>query len=83
MQRPTAKQQEELKESCGSVSGSTVGAKEVKDSTRRPTESTNLDHWVLTEIEPPTKEHGLDLDPIHICTGVQLVLHINPLTIYL
>ena len=30
----------------------------VKDTTRRPTESTNLSPWGLTETELPTKEHA-------------------------
>jgi hypothetical protein len=28
-----------------------------RDSTRRPTESTNLELWGLPETEPPTTEH--------------------------
>jgi hypothetical protein len=28
-----------------------------KNSMGRPTESTNLDPWELSETEPPTKEH--------------------------
>ena len=30
---------------------------EVKDTTRRPAEPTNLGPWGLTETKPPTKEH--------------------------
>ena len=30
---------------------------EVKDTTRRPAEPTNLGPWRLTETKPPTKEH--------------------------
>ena len=33
-------------------------AEGVKDTTRRPTESTNLDPYVFTETEPPTKEYA-------------------------
>jgi hypothetical protein len=29
----------------------------VKDTTRRPTESTNHTLWGITETKPPTKEH--------------------------
>jgi hypothetical protein len=35
-----------------------MGTPEVhRNSTGRPTESTNLDPWELSESEPPTKEH--------------------------
>ena len=64
MQRPTAKHQEELGESCERVRDKTEQARGVKDTTRRPTESTNLDPEELTESELPTKEHaGLNLGP--------------------
>jgi hypothetical protein len=33
-------------------------ARGIKDTTRRPTESTNLGPEGLTETEPPTKEHA-------------------------
>jgi hypothetical protein len=33
-------------------------AGEIKDTTRRPTESTNLDPWGFTETGPPAKEHA-------------------------
>ena len=47
----------------------TEQARGVKDTTRRPTESTNLGTWKLTETEPPTKEHaGLGLGPLCICS---------------
>ena len=36
----------------------TEQARGVKDTTRRPTESTNLGPWGLTETEPSTKEHA-------------------------
>jgi hypothetical protein len=42
------------------------GARVVKDTTRRPTESTHLCPWGLTEIESPTREYGLDLSHLHI-----------------
>ena len=40
------------------VGRKTMVAREVKDTTRKPTESTNLGPWWLTETEPPTKEHA-------------------------
>ena len=60
MQRPTVKRQKELRESCGRVEGRSERARGVKDTIRRPTESTNLDPWGLTETKPPTKEHALN-----------------------
>ena len=54
----------------------------VKDTTRRPTESTNLDPWGLTVAEIPTKEHsraGPSSSYIFIA-DVQLDLHVGPLT---
>jgi hypothetical protein len=46
----------ELRESCGRVEGRMKRARRVKDTSRRPTEATNLGRWGLTETEPPTKE---------------------------
>ena len=67
MQRPTAKHQAELKESCGRVGDRIKGAGEVKDTTTRPTELTNLGPWGLIETEPPTKiMQELYLDPTHL-----------------
>ena len=81
MQRPTAKHQAELKESCGRVGDRIERAGEVKDITRRPTESSNLDPWGLTETEPPTKEHA-GADPTNtLVADVQLGLHLGLLTI--
>ena len=34
------------------------GAREVKDTTRKPRESTHLGLWRFTKTEPPTKEHA-------------------------
>ena len=34
-----------------------------RNSTGRPTESTNLDPWGLSETEPPTKEAGPQAGP--------------------
>ena len=56
MQRPRARQAE-LEESCGREGKRIEGTREVKDTTGKPTESTNLDPWELPETEPPTKEH--------------------------
>jgi len=42
MQRPTPKHQEVLKKSCERVGDRIKQAREVKDTTRSPTESTNL-----------------------------------------
>jgi hypothetical protein len=36
----------------------TERSEEDRDSTERPTESTNLDPWGLPETEPPTKERA-------------------------
>ena len=47
----------ELREAYGRVKRRIEGPKEYRDSTGRPTESTNLDPWGLLETEPPTKEH--------------------------
>ena len=41
----------ELRESCGRVGRRIEGPKEDRDSTGRPTESTNLDPWGLPETE--------------------------------
>ena len=60
------------------------GTRGVKDTTRRPTESTNLGTQGLTETEPPTKEHagaGASPSPHVFGVDVQLGLHGCPLTI--
>jgi hypothetical protein len=46
----------ELRESCGRVAGRAEEFTGDRDSTRRPTEATNLHPWSLPETEPPTKE---------------------------
>ena len=67
MQRPTAKHQVEPGESCGRVRDRSWQAGGVKDTTRRPTESTNLKSWSLTEPGPPTREHARARPrPLHI-----------------
>ena len=60
MQRPTAKHSAELGESCGREGGKNVGARGVKDTIRKPTESTNLGSQVLTEVDSITKEPTWD-----------------------
>ena len=47
--------QSNIKESCRRVENKTKAGGD-KDITRRPTESTNLGPWRLTETEPPTKK---------------------------
>jgi hypothetical protein len=56
MQRPTAKHQVELGESCVRVGKRTEQAEGVKNTARRHTDSTNLGPRGLPEAEPPTKE---------------------------
>jgi hypothetical protein len=47
---------------CRKLWDMTEGPREVKDTTRRPTKSTNLDPWELTETKPPPKSmQGLKL----------------------
>jgi hypothetical protein len=45
MQTPTVKQWMDLEDSYGRIGGSITGLKGDKNSTGRPTESTNLDLW--------------------------------------
>jgi hypothetical protein len=62
MQRPTAKHWLELWKSYGKVVGRIEGPKEDRDSTARPTESTNLDSWGLPELnKQPKSKLGLDI----------------------
>jgi hypothetical protein len=60
MQRPTAKHDIELRDSCERVGGRIRGSEEDRDSTGRPTESTNLGPWRLPETELTTKGHTQD-----------------------
>jgi hypothetical protein len=62
MQRPTAKHQEELGEPCGTVGNGTDRAKGVKNTTRRPTESTNLGPWGSERLNQLRSMQGLGLD---------------------
>jgi hypothetical protein len=56
-------------------------ARGVKDTIGRPKEPNNLGSWELTEPGPPTRKHaGLDLDPAHIYSKLQLGIHVVPLT---
>lgn len=66
MQRPSVKQQAEVRESCGRVEKRTEGAGGVED-TRRLTELTNLGPQRLTETEPLSKEYAWDRpSPLHL-----------------
>jgi len=47
----------EIRDSYGRVGGRVKSPEEGRDSTGRPTDSTNLDPWELSETEPPIKEH--------------------------
>ena len=81
MQRLTPKQRVELGESCGRVVGRIAGLKRDRNSTKRPTESTNLDSWGFQRLQNQAKSiHKLDLVATHLssCTDVadtQLGLH--------
>ena len=83
MQRPRAKHQAEIRESCERVGDRTEQARGVKDTTRRSTESTNLGLCRLIETEPLTKEHagGEPRPPYTFVADGQLGLHVGPLTI--
>ena len=80
MQRPTGKHHVELRESCGRMGDRREQAGGVKDTTRRPTVSTNLGLWGLTEPGLPTREHagaGPSPRPTFVAK-VQLGLHVVP-----
>jgi hypothetical protein len=47
----------EVRKYCGRVRGRFAGARGVKDTTRRPKESTNFDPWEITETEETIEEH--------------------------
>lgn len=66
-----------LLESCGRAGDRTekAGGVHAKDSTQRPTESTYLGPWGLTENERSTKDHA------GAATDVQLGLHVGLLTV--
>ena len=70
---------EELGQFCGNVRERIKAAGGVKDTTRRPTESTNLDPWELTENHQPKSTQGLDLGPLHTWSRCVFGLHVGPL----
>jgi hypothetical protein len=72
MQRTTAKHWTELRDSYGRVGGRTKVYRVDRNSTGRPTESTNLDLCGLSETELPTKEHT-QVGPRYPCTYVACV----------
>lgn len=58
----------ELREPCGRVERKIEWAGRVKDITRRPTESTNLDPWGSQKLNHQLKSmYGQDLSPLHVC----------------
>ena len=70
MRRPTAKHEPELRESCGRLGDTSEQVRGVKDTKRRPTDSTNLGPWGLTEARPPTREHtGAGPRPLGLRVG--------------
>jgi hypothetical protein len=54
----THRQAAEPRESCGREGERSEQVGGVKDTTRRPTESTNLGPWGLTDPETPTREQA-------------------------
>jgi hypothetical protein len=72
IQTPTVKQWMELGNSDGRV-----GGKDCRNSTGRPTESTNLDPWDSQWLNhQPKSIQGLDLGSRNIEANVQLCLHV-------
>ena len=68
MQILTTKHWTEVGNPNGRVRGRIEGAEGDGNPIGRPTVSTNLDLWELSETEPPTKEHiQARLSPLHIC----------------
>ena len=60
-----------LSESCGRVEDRIEQTRRVKDTTRRPTKSTNLGPLGLRDGTTNQKSmQGLDLGPLHICSLV-------------
>jgi hypothetical protein len=52
----------ELGDSYGRIEGRIIGPRGNRNSTERPTESTNLDPWVSQRLNhQPKSIHGLDL----------------------
>ena len=58
----------------------TEGPEEDRDSTGRPTGSTNLDLWRLPETGLPETEQQARPRPQHICANVQFGHHVDPPT---
>jgi len=58
MQRSTGKHQAEFGEPCGRVKNRIDQARGVKNTTGRHTDSSNLGPGILTEFEPPIREHA-------------------------
>jgi hypothetical protein len=70
----------ELGHSYGRIRGRISGPKGDRNSTGRPTESTNLDLWQISQSESPAEEHTW-AGPRPLCThvaDVQLGLHVGP-----
>jgi hypothetical protein len=69
MQKPTAKHIE-LREPCRRVRGRVLGARRVKDTSRKPTESTM---WIQKGPNRLSCQPGImpgnDLEPLHICNS--------------
>jgi hypothetical protein len=83
-----AKHQTKLRKSCGRVGGRIEEPGGDRDSTGRPTDSTNLDSWRLSETKPPIKEHTRarpSHSHPHACAvEVRLCLHVgSPMVAYL
>jgi hypothetical protein len=57
MPKPTAKHSTEIRDACGRAGGRTEGPEGKGNPVRKPTESTKLDPWELSETEPLSKEH--------------------------
>ena len=57
MQIPSAKHGMEVRDPYGRVRARIEGTEADDNTTGRPTVSSNLDPWKLTETESPTEEH--------------------------
>jgi hypothetical protein len=66
---PIAKQWVELGDFYGRIGGNISDPRGDRNSTGRPTESTNLDSWGSQRLNHQSNNiHGLDLSPQHICS---------------
>ena len=65
MQTPTTKQWMELRDSYGRIGGRIVGLKGDRNSTERPTESTNLDPWGSQRMNHQPKTYRVEPRPPH------------------